>query len=517
MYNRRSVLRGAGAAGLGGVMFGGVAWSRAWAAETKAVRAILPSATHDTLAVKVLLDSPPSAAPVLTIDARPVAARQMDQDGYAWGFVQDGLKGGTAHELTLSDEFGFPLRKPWQLKTLPPIDSTPDHFRLLFFTCAGGDEESRNLSVATRRALFDRALSFGPDLAVANGDHIYWDLDTALKYRRDPATRAQTAAFYRKIAWIDQDTAFDSVTNRRSLNTIIGRQIASIYEDRFASVPLVFVTDDHDYFENDNAGPWGYSLPPRPFIFGLQQRTSAMAYPFALGRPNLGDPYKSGTVEGVQIGNLLELNLFDCRRGWATGENARVLFPEAEAWLVDRTRRSTAKQLIHAPSNPFGWSAGKLGEWYADGPAEGSAFQNDKGYWQQGWFDQHQRLAKALSDQRERAAVSISGDMHASAISSISRSGKLDLSANPIQAILPGTIGTDTPGFPSTVRGVPPFHAAALEIRDIAKMEERNGFSIVDVYPDRIEVRQFRWRAPEPVTAIANLQPSDTYTIRRTS
>jgi len=514
MYDRRDVLRGTSALGLGGLLMGGVAWSR----DNAGVRAILPSATHDTLALKVLLERPPSAAPVLTIDGKAVKAQKMDVDGYAWGFVQGGLKGGTAHEIALKDEHGVALREPWQLKTLPPLDARPDHFRVLFFTCAGGDEGGKPygyLPLAVRRALFDRALSYKPDLAVANGDHIYWDLDTALKYRRDPAVRAATEAQYRKIAWIDQDSAFDSETNRRSLNTVIGRQIASIYEDRFASVPLVFVTDDHDYFENDNAGPWGYTFPPRPFIFNLQQRTAAMAYPFALCRPNLGDPYKSGTVETVRIGQLLELDLFDCRRGWSIGPKAGVLFPEAEAYLIDRLRKSTAKQLIQVPSNPLGWTAGKLGEWYADGPSEESTFQNDKGYWQQGWFEQHQRLAKALSSQKGRAAVSISGDMHASAISTITRSGDLDLAANPIQTILPGTIGTGNEGYPSSARGIPPYHPKALDIRDVARMEERNGFSIVDVYPERIEVRQFRWRPPEPIEAIATLQPSDTYTIAR--
>ena len=514
MFDRRNILRGAATLGLGGMFMGGVGWSRA----TGAVRAILPSATHDTLAIKVLLETPPSAPPVLTIDGRAVSAQRMDVDGYAWGFVQGGLAGGRSHEITLRDEFGAALHDPWSLKTLPSLDSEPDHFRILFFTCAGGDDGGKPggyLPVPARRALLDRALSFAPDLAVANGDHVYWDLDTALKYRRDPATRAATEAQYRQIAWIDQDTAFDSDTNRRSINTIVGRQIAAVYEDRFASVPLVFVTDDHDYYENDNAGPWGYTLPPRPFIFGLYQRTAAMAHPFALGRPNIGDPHRSGTLEAIRVGKLLEVDLFDCRRGWSTGPNAGVLFPEAEAWLIERTRRSTAKHLIQAPSNPFGWSAGKLGEWYADGPAEGSAFENDKGYWQQGWFEQHQRLAAALSAQRTRAAISISGDMHASAISTITRSGDLDLSANPIQAILPGTIGTGTPGFPSSVRGVLPFHAGALDVTDFAPLKERNGFSIVDAYPDRIEVRQFSWRPPEPIAEIANLKPSATFTIPR--
>lgn len=512
MYERRDVLRGG--AVLGGVLMGGVAWSR----EPGAVRALLPSATHDTLALKVLLDGPPSGAPVLTIDGRRVAAERQDVDGYGWGFVQKGLRGGTAYRLRLTDDGGRRLRGDWTLKTLPPLDATPERFRILFFTCAGGDEGGRPdgfLPLAARRALLDRALDFAPDLAVANGDHVYWDLWTALKYRRDPATRAATAEQYHRIAWIDEDSAFDSDTNRRSLNTIVGRQIASVYEDRFASVPLLFITDDHDYFENDNAGPWGYSFPPRPFIFGLQQRTQALAYPYALGRPDLGDPYRSGTVETVRIGKLLELALFDCRRGWSLGDRGGVLFPEVEAFLIDRLNRSTARQYIHAPSNPFGWSAGKLGEWYADGPSDTSNFANDKGYWQKGWFAQHQRLAAALSAQRRRPAISISGDMHASSASIITRSGDLDLAANPIHAILPGTIGTGRTGFPSSARGVAAFHPAALSITDTAPMEERNGFSIVDVHPDRVEVQQFRWRPPEPLSAIAALQPSHRFSIAR--
>ena len=394
----------------------------------------------------------------------------------------------------------------------------PSRFRILFFTCAGGDEASGPygfLPVTTRRALFDRALSFKPDLAVANGDHVYWDLWTALRYRRDPALRAKTAEQYRQIAWIDEDQAFDSETNRRSLNTIVGRQIASIYEDRFASTPLMFVTDDHDYFENDNAGSWGYTFPARPFIFGLYQRAAAMAHPFALGRPDIGDPYQSGTLETVRVGKLLELTSYDCRRGWSTGPNAGVLFPAAERYLLDRLKRSTARQYIHAPSNPFGWSAGKLGEWYGDQPGDASTFANDKSYWQPGWFAQHQRLAAALSGQPDRPAISISGDLHACASTTITRSGDLDLSANPIHAILSGPIGTDTPGFPSAARGIFPWHPKALDAHDDHKIEERNGFTIVDVFADRVEVQAFRWRAPEPVATIATLQPFARQTIAR--
>ena len=517
MHNRRSVLRGAGALGLGGVLLGGVSWSRASAAGTQTVRALLPSATHDTLAVKVLLDTPPTAAPVLTIGGRPVAAQQMDVDGYAWGFVQDGLQGATAHELALTDERGTALRAPWQLKTLPGPDQRPKRFRILFFTCAGGDEAADALSIDARRALFDRALSFSPDLAVANGDHIYWDLDTALKYRGDEASRARTAERYRQIAWIDQDTAFDSETNRRSLNTVIGRQIASIYEDRFASVPLVFISDDHDYFENDNGGTWGYTFPPRPFTLGLQRRTASIAYPFALGRPRLpGGAWTSETVETVRIGKLAELALFDCRRGWDTKTGYGVLFPEVEQFLLERLRQSDASHYIHVPSNPFGWTAGKIGEWYEDRPPP-QVTGSDKEFWPAGWFDQHQRLIKALSDQQGRPAITISGDMHASGAKRLTASGDIDLSANPVEALLAGTVGTGSRGWPSMGRGMFPATPGKLVGTDVAETEEKNGFTLFDVTPDHVEVRQFRWRPPEPVEAIASLEPYATFRIERRS
>lgn len=500
---RRDFIYGVTTAGLGGVLHGGVAWSQ----PNSGVRAILPSATHDRLAVKVLLDQGPAAAPTLTINGRDLEAIKMDQDGYSWGFIQDGLKGGTSYTLRLRDHGGRDFREAWQLRTLPDLDATPERFRVLFFTCAGGDEEYIFQKVAIRRALFDRALSLSPDLMVANGDHIYWDQWTAFRYRRDPAQRDRFLRLYHRIAWIDEDLEFDSETNRRSLNTVVGRQIASIYEDRFASVPMIFVADDHDYFENDNAGKWGCTFPPRPFTFNLQQRVQAMAYPIALGRPRLPTLYESGTVETVRVGRLLEMNLYDCRRGWSFGPDAHALFPTVEEYLVSRMNNSTALQYIDVPSNPYGWTAGKLGEWYADGAVSGGFYEDDKIYWQTGWFDQHQRLLSALSNARSRKAVSISGDIHASASTTILRSGELDFSSNPIHSILPGTIGSNGHAFPSSVRGSPPWSPAALQTKEVHKLEERNGFSIVDVYPDRMEVASYRWRQPQSVAEIATLEP----------
>ena len=107
--------------------------------------------------------------------------------------------------------------------------------------------------------------------------------------------------------------------------------------------------------------------------------------------------------------------------------------------------------------------------------------------------------------------------MHASAGSAITASGDLDLSANPVHSILAGTIGTGSAGWPSSPqnRALAPFHPKALRARDLAPLEERNGFTFVDVFADRMEVRQYRWRPPEPVEAIATLQPAHSYTIGR--
>lgn len=521
MVDRRNVLRGGAAVGFGSMFMGGVAWSRPDAT----VRTILPSVNADTIAVKVLLDTPPSAAPCLSIDGRQVRARRMDRDGYCWGFVQPGLSSGTRHAIVLTDAQGIALREPWTLATLPAPDAPVEHVRILLYTCAGGDEDfgrehgyEPHLPIATRRALLDCALSFEPDLAIANGDHIYWDQRTRLRYRGDEEIRRLVAEYYHSVAWLDEDQAFDSPANRQALNTIIGRQIAGLYEDRFASVPLFFISDDHDYFENDNAGPWGYSFPPRPFNLGLQRCTAALAYPFALGRPDL-PRYSAETVESLRFGKLIEMALFDCRRGWSTEppsgveSQGGVLLPDVEAFLVDRLKRSDAQHYVQVPSNPFGWSRGALGEWYAD-DVHKEGRDDDKGYWMPGWFEQHQRLAQALTDQRGRAAISISGDIHASGSKQITRSGDIDLSANPIEAILSGPIGAGVDGFPSRSRGQLPFTPALLEATD-RSFEERNGFTLFDVYPDRIDVRQFRWRPPEPIEALASLQPAESFTIQR--
>ncbi len=100
------------------------------------------------------------------------------------------------------------------------------------------------------------------------------------------------------------------------------------------------------------------------------------------------------------------------------------------------------------------WTAGKIGEWYEDKPPA-NVTGSDEGYWPPSWWDQHQRLVGALTEQPSRPAITISGDMHASGAKRVTASGDIDLSRNPLEAVLSGPIGTGN-GWPSLGRGMFP-------------------------------------------------------------
>ncbi len=190
-------------------------------------------------------------------------------------------------------------------------------------------------------------------------------------------------------------------------------------------------------------------------------------------------------------------------------------------------------QLLHVPSHPFGWSAGKWREWYPDvadvgdgaGPAIseccdtggrrfGLTTDRDKFLWQAGWWSQHQRLLESLTSQTRRPGIVLSGDLHAIGHSTLERSGDLDLSANPVHAVLTGTMGTMN-GWPSDARGTPPLPAIGLVHQAQGEVVEKNGFTLLDITPGEVTVRLFAWRSGEPVDAIDTLEPYHTFTVTR--
>jgi hypothetical protein len=111
----------------------------------------------------------------------------------------------------------------------------------------------------------------------------------------------------------------------------------------------------------------------------------------------------------------------------------------------------------------------------------------------------------------------ISGDMHSIALGKMLRSGSLDLSRNPINVALSGTIGTSPVGWPSVgIRGTPALPSAVLDLSEEIKPIEQHGFTLVDFTPDKIVLRVFKWdRNTQPVEAIDMLQPFHTAELPR--
>ena len=113
-------------------------------------------------------------------------------------------------------------------------------------------------------------------------------------------------------------------------------------------------------------------------------------------RPN-GVSESFGTI---RYGRLAEVLLYDIRRtATLAGPSAVYIDSEAERWLAARMADPDVSHVVHAPSNPPGWTAGKWGEWYPDvlGPDKKLTLKTAKPYWQPGWLKQHDRILTAMS------------------------------------------------------------------------------------------------------------------------
>ncbi|HEY4361413.1 MAG TPA: hypothetical protein VGN17_10600 [Bryobacteraceae bacterium] len=74
----------------------------------------------------------------------------------------------------------------------------------------------------------------------------------------------------------------------------------------------------------------------------------------------MGDGGVSESWGTVRYGRLAEMLLYDVHRMCTlTGPTAGFLDPEVERWLLARSSSLDVTHLVHAPSNPFGWTAGK--------------------------------------------------------------------------------------------------------------------------------------------------------------
>jgi phosphodiesterase/alkaline phosphatase D-like protein len=477
---------------------------------------LLPGANHERILLKASFRQALSAPPQLRIGGRHIAGEKTDGDGLFWRFDAPGLKPSTRYELQLLTARRKPLCDPWPLRTLPHPDDPVSKLRLLIYTCAGGHEEAGSfLKLAIRRKLLANGLAQQPDAVIAIGDHVYWDQHSGVAAR----ATAQTP-IGQKVGAFDETIPVLGTPNEAVLKRAVSPQVADLYGTMFRSVPVFFLQDDHDQFDNDEATEHIITFPPADFNVRLARAVQSMYYPEFLpapGRPlvlpGIGNadrpPGVSESFGTLRWGKLLEIMMYDCRRHLSLrGPLAGFVPPEVEAWLVSRMKAGETAHVVNMPSTPIAWSAGKWGEWYPDVlDAQGRlGTARPKYFWQAGWRSQHDRLVAAASAM-PRLPLFISGDLHALAEGRIERNGAQDLRRNPVVSILSGPVSTGPTGWPSSARKTPPLVPTGMEVKAGLSPLEHNGFTILDVTPDAVEGQFFKWKLGEPESGLEAMRP----------
>lgn len=532
-FDRRTFLTGTAATGLlvnahpdllASAAHAAVRGDGAW--DSGVVRHMLPTASDNRLLLKASFARPLAEAPVLRVGTTSVRGQMSDTRGEFWQFHATGLRPGRPYRLSLSGG-GRALCQPWDISTMPGPDERPQELRILFMSCVGGHEAMKFLPPAVRNRLLRRALSFKPHAAVMNGDHVYWDLlspNTAKTYGQSAEALQIAGKFDRSGIVLGGD-------NESVLKRAVSPQIVPVYGTDFRSTPVFFIQDDHDYFDNDDAFDEIVTFPPSHFMLQMGRATQRMYYPEFLPDParprgiawsSMADRPDgvSETFGTLRYGRLAEVLLYDIRRtATLAGPSAVYVDVEAEKWLMSRMASGDVAHIVHAPSNPPGWTAGKWGEWYPDvlDKDKKLTIKTPKPYWQSGWLKQHDRIMTAMSQMKGRAPIVVSGDMHAIALGKMHRSGTNDFSRNPITVALPGTGGTRPLGWPSAgFRGTPATPSQVLDFKEEVKPIESHGFILADFTPDKVVLRMFRWDVnKEPVEAIDTLQPFHTAELPR--
>jgi len=504
---------------------------------------ILPAVNHKRFLVKMSFIEPLDKAPVLRVgDAATVTGTMTDTRGRFWMFDARGLSPDTEYKLRLENSAGKKICDSWPLKTFPHPESSPKKVRLLIYTGLGGHDVHREWfktgpqPLSIRHRLLKRALSFNPDAVISSGDQIYYDLT----YDKPAKVMGGSPRSKYHVGTFDRDKPVLGTENEAVLKRAVDPQVACLYGTVCRSVPMFFLLDDHDYFENDTAmkeggfdirllllgwrSPFvkgGISFPPDSFMLELGRTAHKLYMPEFLpdrGRPaSLPATGADDRAEGVsecygtlRYGKLIEGLLYESRRFTTlTGDDAVMIHPAAEKWLISRMRAEKARHVLNIPATVFGWSAGKWMEWYPDVRGEDGSLTKDieKYKWQSGWFQQHNRIIKAASEMRKTVPLFICGDLHNQSEGIIMKSGSLDLSSNPVISICSGSLGTGHRMWPSAFRGMVAEPPTDIVMKEKLSPVEKNGFIVVDITRDRIKIDFYAWRQPDPVEAIDTLEP----------
>lgn len=501
--SRRSVIAGLTAVA-GGIAVG--FWPRSG---TRRVRHILPSVTAQSLALSVSLDKPASEL-FLTVNGKSHKGQQTDTEGRFWSFSVTGLSPATEYTLKLHD-IETVLEDAWPLKTFPDWDAMPDQLRLMAYTCAGGGDgfglNGREFFKPHifRHTLFDEALAQRPDAAIAIGDHIYYDLMGQNSPSAGSGLIKRISGWYMRIKYgaFDRRKPILGTSNEAILKKIGDEQIASLYGTRFKSIPMFFVPDDHDYFENDDATKDIVTFPPDSFSRRAQEAIADLYYP---SLPHPPTPLLSRHFGILRFGKLFEAPLLDCAGKLSCNDDRGELVPrEIEDWLRQRIEASDATHFALMLSHPMGWTAGKWREWYPDVVApigskgvvsnelmadvDGELTAEAKKYlWPKGWWEQHQRLLEALY-RRPGSRFTFSGDIHAQGAIEIRSSGGLSLEERPVISVLVGPVSSSDATWPSSARGISAAKPQWLKTHTLIATREVNGFAMLEIDQDGVNVR----------------------------
>lgn len=492
------------------------------------IRHILPTVTDTRISISCSL-----AQPVQSLSLRMAntfyTGEQRDSEGLHWSFTVEDLTPNTQYELQLFESESA-LGDAWPVRTFPEEDADVEELRLAAFTCAGGGDAFGFNGLqyfkphAFRHRLFDELLAQSPDAVIAIGDHIYWDLRGGdrppLGRRRSAFIRWVIGAYLRvKYGVFDRELPLLGSPNEAVLKRIADEQIADLYGTRFKSTPIFFISDDHDYFENDDAEKDLVTFPADAFSREAHRAVADLYYP-ALPHAPTPDTHRSFGL--FKYGNLFEAPLLDCAgqmsltKNLASGEgkakdtNSARLFPEAiEQWVLDRIETSQAEHFALVPSHPMGWTAGKWREWYPDivapegfeglvtnelnfeGATPGVLTTAAQKYlWQRGWWAQHQRLLQALSA-RPGSRFTFSGDIHAQGAIAIEASGDAELPGGAVTSLLVGPVSTSDATWPSFARGIPANQPGWLQTKTLSVTEEINGFTLFDITSSGVVAQLF--------------------------
>lgn len=477
---------------------------------------VLPAVNHDHILLKCSFRGALGEAPELHADGRRITGQRTDTRGAYWQFDLGDLRAETSYDLELRSAQGMTLAEPWSVTTFPAPDAAPEHVRIGFYACAGGHDAilstSGKHSTAVRRALLDRLLSLAPQAIVANGDQVYWDILSPRLSRNFAMSEAGLAHAGR----FDPSKPIFGTENEDFVLKGGVEQISPLYGTACKSVPVYFLMDDHDYYDNDEASDTLITFPPSDAMHQLARATQKLAYPEFLPdlnrprglpgtRADEGRPDLAANFGTLRFGTLLEILLYDTRRsGTMHGPSAVFVDPTVENWLISRMRTSDAAHVVNAPSLPPGWAKGNWYEWYPDQANEpGVDLSQPKPYWQRGWLSQHDRLLSAMSGMNGKVPLIVSGDIHATVAGKIFRTGDIDMRSNPVISVVPGTPGTAR-GFHDDV-----FHPAHLDVENVYGPVAANGFMVADFYRDRIECSFYTWNAAtQSVEELPMLTPS---------